>query len=89
MTHETRGLLTDRSVTSAFVPVLEVGERCGRCDGVGLVITVVVKRDVKERVVGETKHDVADVVRLRCVQRFEDAFDSTLVLVRCLSDWVA
>ena len=47
-------LLVDGAVTSALVTVLKVPKGRGRRDRVGLVVAVIVERDMNERVVGQT-----------------------------------
>ena len=75
------GLLIHRTITSTLVIGLEMSERRCRRNRVGFILSVVVKRHVKERIVRKAQNDVTHVVRLRVIQFLEDAFDTILILV--------
>ena len=78
---ERRALLVNRALTAISVTVLEVRKGGRRRDRIDVILTVVVKRHVNERVVCEPEHEVADIVGLRLLQLGEHAFDPSLVLV--------
>jgi hypothetical protein len=67
------------------VAILKMCEGGRRGDWIRLVVAVVVERRVDKGVVGEPKDDVAHAVGLGSGQLVEDALDSSLVLIRCLS----
>src|SRR6478736_7817310 len=59
-----RLLLIDGSLPPITVSVLKMGEGGARSDRIHFVVTVVVKRQMDERVIAEAQHDVTHGVRL-------------------------
>jgi hypothetical protein len=79
------GLLVDAALAAVGMVLLKMRKRGSGRDWVHLVIAVVVERHVHKGIIREPEDHVAHAVRLGGGQFIKDPFDSSLVLIRCLS----